>query len=84
MKALEHYNPGMKFAPNRQSSKTNYTLFKRQWQNRNEVFEGQDNNQSLKELPSTWLHRSCNRTTQHHSSQRWGVYNASGRGEVTK
>ena len=22
MKALEHYNPGMKFAPNRQSSKT--------------------------------------------------------------
>ena len=84
MKALEHYNPGMKFAPNRQSSKTNYTLFKRQWQNRNEVFEGQDNNQSLKELPSAWLHRSCNQTTQHDSSQRWGVYNASGRGEVTK
>ena len=39
MKALEHYNPGMKFAPNRQSGKTNYALFKRQWQNRNEILK---------------------------------------------
>ena len=84
MKTLEHYNPGMKFALNRQSGKSNYALFKRQWQNRNEVFEGQDNNQALKELPSAWLHCLCTWTTQHHSSQRWGVYNASGRGEVTE
>ena len=78
MEALEHYNTGMEFA---QSSNTKFFARDR---GRIETRFSKDQTttlQGLKEFPSTWLHHSCNQTTQHHSSQRWGLHKTSGRVE---
>ena len=55
MKALEHYNMGMKFEPNSQSRKTK--LLPRS-SSRLEMEFSKDNSQSLKEFPSALLHAS--------------------------